>query len=127
MSLQSYQKTQNATEHPRNVEYRLFADVTRGLLKAREEKRGPAREPGHEPGRGGTIAEAVYRNRALWITLEADCIQSRNALPAGLRAAIISLALWVNRYSSSVLKGDGSLDALIDVNRSVMEGLSEAA
>lgn len=117
MSLQTYQTTQNATEHPRQVEYRLFAEITRGMLTANKLE-GPRRQ--------SAIAEAVHRNRSLWLTLEADCIHTQNAMPVPLRAAIISLSLWVNRQSSLVLKGDGALEALIDVNRSIMEGLAPA-
>ena len=41
-----------------------------------------------------------------------------------LRAQIISLGLWVSRHASEVARGDADIDALIDVNRSIMEGLA---
>ncbi len=45
-------------------------------------------------------------------------------MPMTLRASIISLALWVSKYSSDVLREGADLEPLIDVNRSMMEGLS---
>jgi flagellar protein FlaF len=41
-----------------------------------------------------------------------------------LRGQIISLAMWVARYSSEVLREGADLEPLIDVNRTMMEGLS---
>jgi flagellar protein FlaF len=41
-----------------------------------------------------------------------------------VRAQIISLSLWVNRHSSLVMRGEDDFDALIDVNRMIMQGLS---
>jgi flagellar protein FlaF len=41
-----------------------------------------------------------------------------------LRAQIISLALWVSKYSSDVLRNGAAIDPLIDINRTMMEGLA---
>lgn len=41
-----------------------------------------------------------------------------------LRGQIISLALWVSRYSSQVLREGADIDPLIDINRTMMEGLA---
>jgi flagellar protein FlaF len=41
----------------------------------------------------------------------------------GVRAQIISLSLWVNRHTSAVMRKEESIQPLIDVNRSIMEGL----
>jgi flagellar biosynthesis activator protein FlaF len=45
-------------------------------------------------------------------------------LPMPLRAQIISLAIWVSKYSSDVLRDGAELDPLIDINRTMMEGLA---
>jgi flagellar protein FlaF len=46
-------------------------------------------------------------------------------LPVPVRAQIISISLWVSRYSSEVIQKGGSLEPLIDVNKSIMAGLSQ--
>jgi flagellar protein FlaF len=91
--------------------------VTAGLLSAKE--RGRAHLP--------ALAEALDKNRRLWTTLAQDCADPQNALPEKLRAQIISLAMWVSRHSSSVMQEGDDLDPLIDVNRSIMQGLAPQA
>lgn len=110
MSLQAYQTAQRVTENPRMTEYRLFAQVTKALLDARE---------------GGTAerARAIDWNRRLWLALQSDCATDANALPVDLRAGIISLAIWVDKHSRQALRREADLQPLIDVNRSIMEGL----
>jgi flagellar protein FlaF len=112
MSLHSYTVAQNTTENPRQTEYRLFAQVTRALLESqKEESKSP-------------LAKAVHWNRRLWLALQADCAMENNVLPDETRAGIISLAIWVDKHSRKVLRGEAKIEPLIDVNRSIMEGLS---
>ena len=111
MSLQSYQIAQNTTEAPRRTEYRLFAQVTRALMEAAKADR---RE----------VARAIHWNRRLWLALQSDCASEDNALNEQTRAGIISLAIWVDKHSRSVLKGEAQIAPLIEVNRSIMEGLA---
>jgi flagellar biosynthesis activator protein FlaF len=96
MSIQAYQKTATKTESPRQTEYRAFAAVTQGLIEASQM---PATELGRK-------AEALARNRRLWSLLAADCAADGNLLPNALRAQIISLSLFVDRHSRSVLRGE---------------------
>jgi len=114
MSLQAYQKAQRSTEKPRDTEYRLFAQVTQALIEAN--KHGRANVNG--------FVDALDWNRRLWSTLAADCASDGNMLPQPLRAQIISLSLWVSRFSSDAAGTGASLEPLIDVNKSIMAGLS---
>ena len=111
MSLHNYQIAQNTTEEPRQTEYRLFAQVTRSLM----ESHGAAVKQ---------QAKAIHWNRRLWLALQADCANEANVLPEATRAGIISLSIWVDKHSRKVLKGEAELEPLIDVNRSIMEGLA---
>ncbi len=113
MGLEAYRRVQRTSDTPRQSEYRLFAQVTAALIKARDEKLT------HVP-----LIDALDWNRRMWGTLSGDCAAPGNALPNELRAQIISLGLWVGRYSSQVATQGASLDPLIDVNKSIMEGLS---
>ena len=113
MSLLNYQQAQVKTESPKQTEYRLFAQVTRALMEAE----------GHGPM---AVIKAVDWNRRMWIALQADCASEQNALSQDIRAGIISLAIWVNKHSRDVIKKKAEVQPLIDVNRTIMAGLSTA-
>jgi flagellar biosynthesis activator protein FlaF len=113
MGLEAYRRVQRTAESPRQSEYRLFAQVTSALIKARDEKLT------HVP-----LIDALDWNRRLWSTLSTDCAAPGNSLPNELRAQIVSLGLWVGRYSSQVATQGASIDPLIDVNKSIMDGLA---
>ena len=44
-----------------------------------------------------------------------------------MRAKIVSLSLWVTKYSKQVTREGAPLDPLIEVNRTIMQGLQGAA
>ena len=112
MSLQAYQKIQRTTENPRDAEFRLFALVTRALQDVEGEPRGSAK-----------LVEAVDWNRRLWNALATDCSDQDNRLSREVRAQIISLSLWVHRYSSQVIRERLSVEPLVEINRTIMQGL----
>ena len=116
MSIQAYQNAAKKTETPRQTEYRAFAVATRGLIDA-------ASLPESEIGRR---AEALATNRRLWSLLAGDCAADGNTLPQGLRAQIISLSIFVDRHSSAVMRQGAPIDVLIEINRSIMQGLAPA-
>ena len=113
MSVQAYQQAAARAESPREIEYRLFGQVTRALMAAAE----------LDPGEIAARMDALDWNRRLWSTLSADCAQPTNALPAPLRANIISLSLWVNRHTSAIMRNEAEFGPLIDVNKMIMQGL----
>ena len=114
MSYQAYQKSQQSSEDPRQTEYRLFAQVTRALMDA-----------GETPKNIGRLADALDWNRRIWSTFASDCGAEGNGLPPQLRASIISLSIWVSKHSSLVMKGEESIDDLISINKTIMEGLAQ--
>ncbi|MBV8979094.1 MAG: flagellar biosynthesis regulator FlaF [Alphaproteobacteria bacterium] len=116
MTLQAYKNTQRITEDSRTTEYRLFGQVTGALIDA--QRNGE---------QGSPLIDAVDWNKKLWRTLAADCMDERNRLPEGVRAQIISLSLWIAKYSRAVTREGASLDPLIEVNRNIMQGLQGAA
>lgn len=112
MSIQAYQRAATQADQPRDLEYRAFGQVTAGLVRAKEEK--PPLP---------VLLEVIDANRRLWNVLSADCAAPENQLPITLRGQIISLAMWVARYSSEVLRDGADVEPLIDINRAMMEGL----
>jgi len=111
----AYQKAQRAAENPRNAEYRLFGQVTGALMDAKS-----------AGAKGASLIDAIDWNRRLWSTLAVDCMNDGNQLPKELRAQIISLSLWVTKYSSQVMQEGVSVEPLIDINRTIMQGLNAA-
>ena len=114
MSLQAYQKASARAENPREMEYRLFGQVTRALMAAAES----------DVSDTATRIDALDWNRRLWSVLATDCADSANSLPVELRAQIISLSIWVNKHSSAVMRREEDFAPLIDVNRIMMQGLA---
>ncbi len=117
MSIQAYQRASVQAEAPRDTEYRVFAMVTSGLLHAKAQGRGDLQG----------LAAALDKNRRLWSMLAHDCGGPHNTLPRATRAQIISLALWVSRQSSAVMREGADIETLIEVNRSIMQGLAVSA
>ena len=116
MTLHAYKRTQQATEDPRHTEFRLFGQVTGALIDAQR-----------QGTRGGPLAETIDWNRQLWRTLAADCMDDRNKLSQEVRASIVSLSLWVTKYSKQVTRNGASIEPLIEINRTIMQGLQGAA
>jgi len=114
MSVAAYQQANRNSETPRQTEYRAFAIFTRALEEAEAE---------------GSVAvvKAVADNQRLWLTLQMDLASPGNELPKELRAQLLSISIWVNKYSSSAMKGEASLEPLITVNKQIMEGLRGTA
>ena len=114
MSLQAYQRAAEHAEGPKQTEYRLFGLVTRALMDAEQADASDLK----------SRIRALHWNRRLWTTLAADCASPDNRLPMQLRANIISLSIWVDKHTSQVMQKHGSIQPLIDVNRIIMQGLS---
>lgn len=117
MSLRAYQQSAARTESPRDAEYRLFGQVTRALIEASK----------HDVSEVHLRVDALDWNRRLWSALGADCASPDNGLPDAVRAQIISLSIWVSKYTSDVIRGADDIEPLIDVNRIIMQGLGGAS
>ncbi|PWE17576.1 flagellar biosynthesis regulatory protein FlaF [Marinicauda salina] len=117
MSYQAYQSAAVRTEDPRLTEYRLFGQVTRELIEARDAGSLAI----------GQRAEALDRNRRMWAVFAGDCGDEANGLPESLRAAIISLSIFVDKESRAVMRGESDFESLIEINRTIMQGLAPQA
>ncbi|MEW5686321.1 MAG: flagellar biosynthesis regulator FlaF [Pseudomonadota bacterium] len=117
MSLQAYQQAATRAESPRDLEYRLFAQVTRALMEAAK----------LDPNDIGGRADALDWNRRVWAALAADCGRPDNGLPTPLRASIVSLSIWVGKHTSLVIRNKEEIEPLIEINRMIMQGLAGGA
>ena len=114
MSLQAYKTAATRAETPREMEYRLFGQVTRALMHASTVDKTDV----------ATRIDALDWNRRLWSTLATDCANPDNGMDKALRARIISISLFVSKHSSAVMRGEDDFEALIDINKMVMQGLA---
>jgi flagellar protein FlaF len=113
MSLDAYQRTRRMIENPRAAEHRLMSQITGEMMTARDAGLS-----------GAALMPALHRNREVWRAFVVACGMPGNQLSADLRAGIISLGLWVDRFTSAVVAGQEPVDELISINRQVMDGLS---
>ncbi|HYG86984.1 MAG TPA: flagellar biosynthesis regulator FlaF [Azospirillum sp.] len=112
MSIAAYQQTMAECDDPRRIEYRVFLRITLDL-----ERHADA------DWRSVALKDALWRNLELWNTLRADLLDDGNALPDELRAGLVSLSFSVNRRTREVLRGEADVGLLVEINRSVMQGL----
>ena len=107
-----------------DVDFRGEAFGEGDFVKLEKQMLEFAREKAEFRMRSVTKAEALATNRRLWSVLAADCAADGNSLPQSLRAQIISLSLFVDRHSSAVMRQGAAIDVLVDINRSIMQGLA---
>ena len=117
MSLRAYQQAATRAENPREMEYRLFGQVTRALMEA-------SQAPTDDFAKR---IDALDWNRKVWSALATDCSLPDNQLPIELRASIISLSLWGSRHSCAVMRKEEEFEPLIEINRIIMQGLAGRA
>ena len=111
-----YGKVIRDTERPREIELRIFEQITTAM------------EAANQLGTHFTVRiAAIHRNRELWQTLTSDLIDDDNKLPKPLRARLISLAIWVTNETQRAMQNAASLGDLIEVNRSIIRGLATAS
>lgn len=68
--------------------------------------------------------EALHYLNRLWSILIEDLASPENDLPQGLRADLISIGLWAMREGDRIrLEQSGDFSALIDIMKSISEGL----
>ncbi len=112
MSYAAYATTQNATETPRDLEFRAISHVTRQL--------GEANTPDVEPM---ARIRALNGNTQMWSLLVADLSDPANALPDPVKAGYISLGLYARRASLAAMSSKADLSTLIRINTDVLEAL----
>jgi flagellar protein FlaF len=115
LAQRAYAPASPATHTARDVEYHAFAYVTGLMASAKDGK--------DQPGGFGKLAEAMFENVRLWLTLAADAASEANQLANQTRAQILGLANFARTHMDRVLNGEAEVDALIEINVAIMKGL----
>ncbi len=116
MGARAYQRTMESIADPKASEAKVISAVTSGI----ERHAGEGRH-------SGALKDYLVKNQKLWVALRSDLASSDNPLPTDLKARLVSLSLWVDRQISAFLAGDGGIEEIVAVNRSVVAGLSGQA
>ncbi|NRA29807.1 MAG: flagellar biosynthesis regulator FlaF [Parvularculaceae bacterium] len=112
---QAYKQTITETEEPREIERKVFLQITGELERAARENQTPL---------SPAALDALGRNQKLWGELMFDCAYKDNPLPDSLKAGIISLALFVDRHTPYVISGEKTIAPLLEINRNIIKGLA---
>lgn len=69
------------------------------------------------------FVEALSENSRLWTTLAVDVAQAENGLPQDLRSRLFWLSEFTSHETARILRGEGDLSILIEINAAVLHGL----
>jgi len=112
MAKTAYSNTAAPIRTPRSNEYDAFARITHRIKSFSTGKTN-----------FNNLANALHENIKLWTILAADVSDSDNKLPDALRGRIFYLYEFTKQHTSKVLKGEATVDVLIEINTTIMGGL----
>ncbi|MGD9862228.1 MAG: flagellar biosynthesis regulator FlaF, partial [Pseudodonghicola sp.] len=69
------------------------------------------------------LRDALWQNQRVWMAFRTDLAQPGNQLPPELRAAMISLSVWVDTHTRGVLQGKNKVRPLVEINKTIIRGL----
>ena len=127
MSVAAYKRTISHTEAPRQIERRILAQVTSELEQQFEAFDSTERRIDRLQLLADGLRHTLWKNQMIWATFKMDLLEKDNALNPNLRAGLVSLAVWVENHTQSVMAGGKTVRPLIDVNRSIIDGLGGRA
>jgi len=127
MSIAAYKRTIRESETPRQIERRILSRITGQLEQHAQGFDGAESKSERQTLLASGLRSSLSENQAMWRAMRHDLAADGNALPANLRASLLSLALWVDRQSAAVMGGEKGLGALVAINRSIIAGLSGQA
>lgn len=113
----AYGEVANRTASDQQVELSLFQQVTQALQNVdRAERVSPT-----------DWADAINRNLSMWTTLAVDLSHPDNGLPVDMKRSLITLSDFVRRTSMEVLQDEAGLADLIEINTTIIGGLTQSA
>jgi flagellar protein FlaF len=127
MSIAQYQTAQLHTASPLSVEIMAFQKITAALEQARVDAiQDLSAQPLMAMQRHVRMCEAVQQNTRLWLTLLEDLNSPANHLGSDLKSRLASLAATSVNHGRRVVAGKATLNLLIDINRAIVAGLTQA-
>ncbi len=127
MSVAAYKRTISHTEAPRQIERRILARVTSELENQFEAFDAAEHRMDRLQLLANGLRHSLWNNQMVWMTFKMDLLEKENGLDPALRASLVSIAIWVEKHTQSVLAGDKTIRPLLDINRSIIDGLGGRA
>ena len=124
MGLAAYKSTIRHSEDPRQIERRVLSRITHDIAIQAESFDAADTRMERLAILAGGLRETLYENQRFWSALRHDLAEPGNAMPAQLKAGLISIALWVDRQTTLLLSGEGRLRTLVDINGNIAAGLA---
>lgn len=114
--IEAYKQTMRDIQSPKDSEAKVISAITKGLERHASE--------GYKSSQ---LKDYLVKNQRLWVAVRNDTGSEGNLLPTDLRAKLVSISIWVERHTASVLTGKDDVQELINVNHRVIAGLSGQA
>lgn len=113
MAEAAYGSSSKSARDPGEVEYAILGRISHKLRQSALNREADF----------AAFARALSDNRAFWSVIASDVADSRNALPAELKARLFWLSEFVTAETARLLRREGDVEALVSVNAAVMQGL----
>lgn len=124
MGLAAYKSVIRESETPRQIERRVLTRITGALAQnATEYDEATSAEERLGILYGG-LGESLIENQLFWNMLKNDLASKGNSLTTELKGSLLSIALWVERETNSVMGGAAGVLDLIAVNQNIIAGLA---
>jgi flagellar protein FlaF len=114
LAFKAYGEVTQRTAGEKDIELALFQQITNELRNVSDANTVQPTD----------WAEAIHRNQQLWTTIAIDLLNPGNALPEEMKRSLLYLAEFVRQNSLKILSGEGNIADLIEINQSIMMGLS---
>lgn len=109
----AYSAATAPTRTSKNIEYDTLARITHRIRTAAQ--KGPNAFP--------ALAEALRDNQKIWDIFATEVADAANPLPTDLKARLFYLADFTRHHTTRVLNRSDTVDALVEINTSVLRGL----
>lgn len=110
----AYATTSRSGGTPVNKEYAIIERVTTDLVRADRNK----------SKNYSAFVNAITRNRKMWRLFGVDVAEPGNTLPRKLKAQIFYLSEFTDIHSREVLKGNETIEILVEINEMILLGLA---
>jgi flagellar biosynthesis activator protein FlaF len=117
LAFKAYGEVTQRTAGEKDIEIALFQQITNELRNVSDA----------DTVQPTDWAEAIHRNQQLWTMIAIDLLNPGNALPEEMKRSLLYLAEFVRQNSMKILSGSGDIADLIEINQSIMMGLSGAS
>ena len=109
----AYSTASAPTRTSKSIEYDALARITHRIRSTAQ--KGPTSFP--------DLVKALSDNQRIWDIFAIEVADKNNPLPTALKAQLFYLSEFTRHHTTKVLNRSGSVDALVEVNTSVLRGL----